>query len=225
MLHGQKGKFMSGNDTPSGQFWRADQPSHPLGFDRSQEISSDPNPTPEHASIPAGELIEQIQRAAQLLKNRLADHFQSFGLNEIRYTVINMVQESSPHGCSQTDLADALSQSESSISTLVERMRSDNLIYRLRSKIDRRKRVLILTEHGHKILQQIKDCHTQRLEQMMKNFGPEQRASLSSMLDQLIGQMESKSTTGIPAEAAHGLRAPHLSQSGSNVKQKSPENR
>ena len=161
---------MSGNDTPSGQFWRADQPSHPLGFDRSQEISSDPNPTPEHASIPAGELIEQIQRAAQLLKNRLADHFQSFGLNEIRYTVINMVQESSPHGCSQTDLADALSQSESSISTLVERMRSDNLIYRLRSKIDRRKRVLILTEHGHKILHQIEDCHTQRLEQMMKNF-------------------------------------------------------
>lgn len=214
---------MAGNDSPSGQYWRADQPSHPLGFDHSQEISSDSGPSSEHDSIPAGELIDQIQRAAQLLKSRLSDHFQSFGLNEIRYTVIKMVLEKSPNGCSQTDLADALEQSESSISTLVERMRSDNLIYRLRSKIDRRKRVLILTEHGQKILNQIEECHTQRLEQMMKNFGPEQRTSLSVMLDQLMSQIEAKSSTGIPTEAGHGLKAPHLSQSGSHVSQKSPE--
>ncbi|MBD3672621.1 MAG: winged helix-turn-helix transcriptional regulator [Planctomycetaceae bacterium] len=207
---------MSGNDSPSGQFWRADQPSHPLGIDRPQEISSDSGPSQGDYTIPAGELIDQIQRTALLLKTRLADHFQSFGLNEIRYTVMKMVHDSAPHGCSQTDLADALNQSESSISTLVERMRTDNLIYRLRSKLDRRKRVLILTESGQSILSQIETCHAQRLEEMMRNFGPEQRRQLSEMLNQLMQHIEAKSP-GIPTDAGHELKAPHLSQNRSGI--------
>jgi len=216
---------MSGNDSPSGQYWRADQPSQPFGFDRSQELSSDSGPTPEHDSIPAGELIDQIQRSAQILKNRLADHFQSFGLNEIRYTVIKMVQQASPHGCSQTDLADALDQSESSISTLVERMRADNLIYRLRSKLDRRKRLLILTEQGQSILRQIDECHAQRLEEMMKNFGPEQRATLSNSLNDLMTQIESQTTAGLKTDPGHDLKAPHLSQQRSPSTDRSREAR
>lgn len=213
---------MSGNESPSGQFWRADQPSHPLGIDRSQEISSDSGPSQSHDTIPAGELIDQIQKSALVLKTRLADHFQSFGLNEIRYTVMKMVHDSAPHGCSQTDLADALNQSESSISTLVERMRTDNLIYRLRSKLDRRKRVLILTERGQSILSQIETCHSERLEEMMKNFGPEQRRQLSGMLNQLMQHIESK-PQGIATDTGHELKAPHLSQNRSNVTNPSSE--
>lgn len=202
---------MSGLDSPSGQYWRADQPSHPLGSDRSGEFSSTERPTPERERLPAEQLIDQIQRAAQILKNRLAEHFQTFGLNEIRYSVIKMVHEASPHGCSQTDLADALSQSESSISTLVERMRTDNLVYRLRSKLDRRKRVLILTERGQSILQQIEQCHAERLEQMMRNFGPEQRLRLSQLLEELLSHLDARSRPG-HTEAAAQVKPPHLLQ-------------
>ena len=221
---GQKGRVMSGNDSSSGQFWRADQPSHPLGVDPTQEISSDSGSSPEHGPIPAGELIDQIQKAAHVLKTRLSDHFHSFGLNEIRYTVIKMVQNAAPHGCSQTDLADALEQSESSISTLVERMRTDNLIYRLRSKLDRRKRVLILTERGQSILKQVEECHEERLEQMMYKFGPEQRAALNDLLKQLMTHLVSRPS--VPGQdAGHGLKAPHLSQSRADAKQRSPESK
>ena len=201
---------MSGLDSPSGQYWRADRPSHPLGSERSAEISSNEHPSPQSAPVPAEKLIDQIQRAAQILKNRLAEHFQTFGLNEIRYSVIKMVHEAAPHGCSQTDLADALSQSESSISTLVERMRSDNLVYRLRSKLDRRKRVLILTERGQSILQQIEQCHAERLEQMMRNFGPQQRIQLGQLLEELLSHLDVKSKSD-PAEAAQ-VKPPHLLQ-------------
>jgi DNA-binding MarR family transcriptional regulator len=207
---------MSGLDSPSGQYWRADQPSHPLGSDRSAEFSSDEHPSPQSERLPAEQLIDQIQRAAQILKNRLAEHFQTFGLNEIRYSVIRMVHEAAPHGCSQTDLADALDQSESSISTLVERMRTDNLIYRLRSKLDRRKRVLILTERGQSILQQIEQCHAERLEQMMKNFGPEQRLRLSQLLDELLSHLDVKSPSD-PPETAAQVKPPHLLQTRSET--------
>lgn len=207
---------MSGLDSPSGHYWRADQPSHPLGTDRPEEFSSNEQPVPESDRLPAEQLIDQIQRAAQILKNRLAEHFQTFGLNEIRYSVVRMVHESAPHGCSQTDLADALSQSESSISTLVERMRTDNLIYRLRSKLDRRKRVLILTEKGQSILQQIEQCHAERLEQMMKKFGPDQRNRLSHLLEELLSHLEARPQVDgseAASDAAAGqLKQPHLLQ-------------
>ena len=209
---------MSGLDSPSGQYWRADQPSHPLGADRSAELPSELRPPEECKRLPAEQLIDQIQRAAQILKSRLAEHFQTFGLNEIRYSVMRMVHDSAPHGCAQTDLADALNQSESSISTLVERMRTDNLIYRLRSKLDRRKRVLILTERGQSILQQIEQCHAERLEQMMKNFRPEQRVELSQLLDELLSHLEAKSKSTAPEPAAQ-VKPPHLMQPRSTTSQ------
>ena len=56
-------------------------------------------------------------------------------------------------GCSQADLANELQQSESSISTLVDRMRTSRLLYRLRSKVDKRRRVLMLTDQGRSLLE------------------------------------------------------------------------
>lgn len=198
---------MAGFSSPSGQFWRADTPTSP-------PVGNTPADGHAHPNLPlvrADALIEQLQAAAQVLKNRLADHFQEFGLNEIRYTVMKLVRGSSPHGCSQTDLAEAVQQSESSISTLVERMRADNLIYRLRSKLDRRKRVLILTERGQAVLQHLEKCHSERLEKMLARFAAAEREELSRLLQQFIDHLSpSTESPSAPITGSAPIAAPHM---------------
>jgi DNA-binding MarR family transcriptional regulator len=203
----RKGQQMSGISSSSEQNWRAHNPA----------VSQRGEQVPVSSAVPAERVVERLQSAAQCLKSRLAEHFQKFDLNEIRYAVLNLVHASSPHGCSQTELAEHLEQSESSISTLVERMRSDDLIYRLRSKIDRRKRVLILTERGQFVLQRIKSCHRQLLEQMLQKFSEPQRIELIRLLSELMEHLNptergdsSRSSREIPAPHILGLRPQNL---------------
>lgn len=183
----------------SEQNWRAHNPAEsPRG-----------EPATGSSAVPAERVVERLQTAAQCLKSRLAEHFQKFDLNEIRYAVLNLVQASSPHGCSQTDLAEHLDQSESSISTLVERMRADDLIYRLRCKLDRRKRVLILTERGQLVLQRIKSCHRQLLEQMLQKFSEPQRIELIRLLSELTEHLNSTGR-GDAFRSSREIPAPHI---------------
>jgi DNA-binding MarR family transcriptional regulator len=195
---------MTSFSSPSGQFWRADPPVHDSRSDGTPLPAIDLPP----GAVPAERLIDQLQSAAQVLSLRLAEHFQEFGLNEIRYSVMRIVASRSPHGCSQTDLAESIHQSESSVSTLVERMRSDNLVYRLRSKLDRRKRVLILTERGQAVLQHIQRCHAERLERMLSRFEQHERRDLSRLLQQFIDHLTMRASEA--GERSSAAPASHL---------------
>ena len=191
---------MAGNSSSSDQNWHAHNPV--------SSLRSEPSVT--RSAISAEQVVERLQTAAQCLKTRLAEHFQKFDLNEVRFSVLNLVHASSPRGCSQTDLAENLDQSESSISTLVERMRSDELLYRLRSKIDRRKRVLILTERGQFVLQRIKSCHRQLLEQMLQNFSETQRIELIRLLTELTGYLNTTEQVENAPQTSREIPAPHI---------------
>ncbi|HSG72154.1 MAG TPA: MarR family transcriptional regulator [Planctomycetaceae bacterium] len=190
---------MAGISSSSEQHWHA---HNPVISQRTEQAALPP-------AVSAERVVERVQSAAQCLKSRLAEHFQKFDLNEIRYAVLNLVHASSPHGCSQTDLAEHLEQSESSISTLVERMRTDDLIYRLRCKIDRRKRVLILTERGQLVLQRIKSCHRQLLEQMLQKFTEPQRIELIRLLSELTTHLNSDGQADALSHSRE-IPAPHI---------------
>lgn len=207
---------MNGFSSQSGQFWRADPPAQPQ---RGQEPAAASPRREESRDCSADVLIDLLQETALILKSRMAEHFSEFGLNEIRYTVLKIVHAASPHGCSQTNLAEELKQSESSISTLVERMRTDNLLYRLRSKLDRRKRVLILTERGQAILYRIERCHAERLEQMLREFPDEQRQELRRLLMRLNSHLQSaaEAEAGVPLPAPHVLEGTRRAQTAETL--------
>ncbi|MCH7636905.1 MAG: winged helix-turn-helix transcriptional regulator, partial [Proteobacteria bacterium] len=111
--------------------------------------------------------------------------FSEFGLTDVRFAVMQIIRDSAPDGCSQSRLAEELDQSESSISTLVERMRSSQLLYRLRSKLDRRKRVLMLTERSRNLLEDTEKCHDERMASLLSCFSAEQLEQFSSLLQQI----------------------------------------
>lgn len=123
--------------------------------------------------VPAAETVEALIKAAHILRGVLSEHFAEFGLSDIRYLVMKMISEADAGGCSQAQLAVHLQQSESSISTLIDRMRGDDLIYRLPSQIDRRKKVLMLSDKGLQMLARIEVCHERRMQYLLDKIGLE----------------------------------------------------
>ena len=96
----------------------------------------------------AAALVEGRLRLSQIVRLRFNEWLSDFDLNDGRHALLVALARAGEVGCSQADMADRLGQSESNISTLIERMERDGLVSRSRSDADRRKRVLRITATG-----------------------------------------------------------------------------
>src|SRR5262245_19426328 len=95
---------------------------------------------------------ERLLRTAQCLAALIQAPTSRAGLNESRYNVLDALRRRGVEGCSQSELAAHLLQSESNLSTLVDRMRQAGLITRVRSESDRRATVIGVTTVGREAL-------------------------------------------------------------------------
>lgn len=182
-----------------------DPHSRPTPVSVPLSLSSDPQPaeiqTHTHSS-PAltndqktgpdtnVQLVDNLLSASQKLRTLLQLHYAEFGLNEVRYTVLNFIHQTKEDGCSQAELADKLQQSESSVSTLIERMRNSGLIYPLRSKQDRRKRILVLTEHGRELMEKVETCHTDRMRHLLLKLKLHNEEQLKISMQDLVNKID-----------------------------------
>ena len=146
-------------------------PTTPASVEQAEPIVQFQQPQPvepvEVITNSAVQLVDNILDISQKLRTLLQQHYAEFDLNEVRYTVLQFINQTKEAGCSQSELAEKLQQSESSVSTLIERMKNSELIYPLRSKQDRRKRILVLTELGRELLHRIEKCHATRMRNLL----------------------------------------------------------
>ncbi|MFQ5734195.1 MAG: MarR family winged helix-turn-helix transcriptional regulator, partial [Planctomycetaceae bacterium] len=147
--------------------------------------SPEPPPTnevpPSPAEQQAAAIVDGVLKAAHRMRGLLSTHFSEFDLTDVRYSVLRFLYDSAPNGCTQSELAGCLDQSESSVSTLVKRMRNSELLYRLRSGIDKRKRVLKLTERGRSLFDAVCHCHARRMDELLQAFDAPQRTQLAEL--------------------------------------------
>jgi MarR family transcriptional regulator for hemolysin len=131
-------------------------------------------------------VVSSVFRAAQLLRSLLASDFSRHGISGARFAALGIIGRSAPAGCSQAELAARLEQSESSVSGLVSRMRDDGLLYRLRPKQDRRKRVLLLSQRGRQLLACCEESHRRQMTNALDRFDIDPLRQLSELLDHLV---------------------------------------
>jgi len=161
---------------------------------------------------PAG-IVSDILRSAHRIRGVLAAHFAEFGLSDARFAVLQIVRDALPRGCTQTELAERLQQSESSVSTLVDRMRAADLLYRLRSKSDRRKCLLVLTDHARETLDKLEACHHERMAELLSCYKSEQLRDLAVLLKILDSELTRRELAGTdpptPVASAATAVIPH----------------
>src|SRR5579871_619128 len=103
----------------------------------------------------AGEIIRYLLKAAAQLRGQFAEFLEQFEMTEGKYAVLAALDHAGSIGLSQAAVADQLMQSESNISSLIERLNHEGLVSRHWSDTDRRKRVLLLTSAGQEVIDQI----------------------------------------------------------------------
>lgn len=181
-------RSLPGTSTSPASSTTATGPVNAIGEVRQHDSAAAAATAREEVQNQAGPemaVVSGLLRIAQRIRSILNQGLADSGLNEIRLTVMQVLHESSQAGCSQSELADALQQSESSVSTLVERMRSDGLLYRLRSNADRRKRVLMLTAEGRDLLEQVEAVHAPRMRKLLSVLPGDDVNHLRQLLENL----------------------------------------
>jgi DNA-binding MarR family transcriptional regulator len=151
---------------------------------------------PQAVHAKPAEIVAEVLRSAHRIRGALASHFAEFGLSDARFTVLQIVRDSLPRGCTQTELAERLQQSESSVSTLVDRMRAADLLYRLRSKSDRRKCLLVLTDHARDVLDKLERCHHERMAGLLSCYRGDQLHDLAVLLKILDSELSRREMAG-----------------------------
>lgn len=184
------------------RFVPPNEPTEPTTSENQETPASNP-PAAESASKPAEdsavevEIVENVMRAAHRLRAILNTHLGQFELTDIRYAVLQAIRETASNGCSQKDLSLRLNQTESSISTLIERMRQSGLLYRLPSTVDRRRKVLLLSELGRETLAKAEEYHSRRMAALLTCFSASERNTFGRLLKIWVDEL-----TRLPADAA-----------------------
>ena len=134
-------------------------------------------------------LVQRLLAAAQGLERKLDDGFSGLGLNLTRAEVLAFVARHGSDGCSQTDLATALRLSESNICTLIERMRSDGWLLRMRSSVDRRKSIVVLSPRGIDVIDQLLETRREQAARALGALDLAQLETLNQLLDAVLASV------------------------------------
>jgi DNA-binding MarR family transcriptional regulator len=160
-----------------------------------------PIPLDELRTSSSAGLIQRLLAAAQGLERRFDDCFASLGLNLTRAEVLAFVARHGSDGCSQTDLAASLRLSESNICTLIERMRVDGWLLRMRSSVDRRKSIVVLSPRGIDVMDQLLESRRRQAASLLGSLDVGQLRILNELLDAVL-----ESLTALPSAAPLELR-------------------
>jgi DNA-binding MarR family transcriptional regulator len=184
-----------------------------LDHHESQGIAAEQQPHGGDAS--ATQVVSSIRRAADTLEDLLTVDFSAFRLNQARYAALQFIGQSSSQGCSQTKLAAGLGQSESSVSGLVSRMRADGLLYRLRTKHDQRKRLLMLSSRGQQLLTDCELSYARNTGNILSRFDSDWLEQLTGLLDVFVERLANMEAAN---EVENGIEEEQPIRSGELVR-------
>jgi DNA-binding MarR family transcriptional regulator len=131
-----------------------------------------------------------LLRTAECLTALLQAPTVHAGLNESRYNVLDALRRKPFGTSSQTELATCLLQSESNLSTLLDRMKNDGLISRARSESDRRVTRIGLSTAGREALTRADRARQCAAAPLLKVLDERLAAALVEALELLRGKLE-----------------------------------
>ena len=147
----------------------------------------------ENSQADSTTLLDTLLRVSQSVRVRFNEWLAEFDLNDGRYTVLQTLARAGNDGLSQAELAERLGQSESNVSTLIERMQRDGLVDRSRSVADRRKRVLLISSRGRSNLDEVDDRRAQWAARLFTRLFVADCHKFMSLLNQLSQILKSGS--------------------------------
>lgn len=134
------------------------------------------------------QIILQISWLGQRQFMQLLDQKQ-FGITLPQfYTLLHLYQMAGE--CKMSDLADATHQSAASLTGVVDRLLSKRLVERTRHNRDRRQVMVILTQPGRLLIEEIKHAQRQQLQIALSHMQHEDMTTLHYVLNRTLEGMQ-----------------------------------
>jgi DNA-binding MarR family transcriptional regulator len=138
----------------------------------------------------------QIRRLRQIASAIFAAEAAPYGVTSQQYTTLEALRDVA--SLEQNELCDVLHLDRSTMATLLVRLEEKDLIRRSTSTLDRRRKHVVLTPRGRRLLTAIGPALERIQESILAPLAPTDRANFARMLKELV-----EAHTIAAAERAH----------------------
>jgi len=137
-----------------------------------------------------------IRRAQQIAVSLFLEESGTLGTTNSQYGIL-MVLRHMP-GTDQISLAKLLGLDRSTTGMVVDRLESSGLVKRRVATSDRRKRELVLTRAGERMLDELAEPARRAQARLLSPFTPEERIAFLGLLEKFVGTFNG--TTRVPLQ-------------------------
>lgn len=165
----------------------------------------------------SGVIISTLLHAASFVRSKFGEFLQHYEMTEGRFAVLATLHSAGLQGLSQSEVADQLHQSESNISSLIERLHRDRLVDRRWSDTDRRKRVLLLTAEGTRRFLLVETGRRRWARSLLANIDRQGRKALTDGLSELDSHLNKPASDTVSIKIPVHPTPPAMVWSGRNA--------
>ena len=132
-----------------------------------------------------------IYYTASCLKKRADEFFRGFGLTDVQFNVMMLLQyQSGPEGgLSQAELSDMMLVNRANVTSLIDRMEKAQLVVRTASPGDRRYNIVKMTSRGRRLFGKVEPLYARQVQQIMAVFKSGEQKTLIGMLGRIRGEL------------------------------------
>ncbi len=144
---------------------------------------SDPGEPGDDVPPAAPSLAELYLRTAHRIRRRSAPSYEQFGLTESQARALRVISRySRPR---MADLAQALEVVPRSITSMVDTLEAAGFVAREPDPTDRRATIVVLTDAGRSVLEQVGRMRAEAAEQLFAKLSGEEQGELRRLLEVL----------------------------------------
>lgn len=137
---------------------------------------------------PAIDAYVQLRRTADAVARYVEAELGEWRMTAAQYGVLLHLMKGEP--LSLTDLSGLIFRSNSTLTSLIDRMERDGLVARVAHVNDRRITTVALTQKGSELLLEIRGHHRPFLSGMMSCLSSEELSQLSALLNKIERKLE-----------------------------------
>jgi DNA-binding MarR family transcriptional regulator len=139
---------------------------------------------------PVERLAACLREAAESLQRAQEECARVHGTNESRFRILQALADHGGPECTQAELAGKLQQSESHLSSQVEKLALEGLLCRERSIRDRRKTMLWTTTEGRRVAQSVAEARSRMLNRLLESWTVDQVQVAAAALRRLAEDLD-----------------------------------
>ncbi|NJL36307.1 MAG: MarR family transcriptional regulator [Leptolyngbyaceae cyanobacterium RM2_2_4] len=126
----------------------------------------------------------KVKLVSQLMYRDFLERLEPYGLTPFHYLVLCCLWEED--GLSTTGIADKLKQLGATLTGVVDRMESRNLVYRERDAGDRRIVRIWLTDEGKRLMHILPPIGAETIKKATHNVSKAEQESILKLLDKIV---------------------------------------